>query len=145
MTISGANTGGTTTASVPLEVRQMSTSYTSSVMKLTKGRAMLFISPIVTPVVGVTASFSVSPKLPLWLTVDSSTGTISGTPSSVISQSSYTIFATNAGGGSTTYTVNFMVNDVAPSVLAYSTEVAYYAGAPMTYVTPSSSVGSVYS
>ncbi len=59
---------------------------------------------------GAIASYSISPSLPAGLTLNTSTGVISGTPSAVSSQTSYTVTGTNASGTVTT-TVVITVND----------------------------------
>ena len=68
---------------------------------------------------GTVTSWSVSPSLPAGLSLDSSTGAISGTPTAVTSSAAYTITASNTGG-SDTATLTIVVNDVAPSSLTYS-------------------------
>ena len=70
-----------------------------------------------TPTVGggTITSWSVSPSLPAGLSLDSSTGAISGTPSAVTSSANYIITATNTGG-SDTATITIVVNDIAPVV-----------------------------
>lgn len=50
---------------------------------------------------GTIASFSISPAAPSGLTFNTSTGVLSGTPTSVQSATTYTITATNAGGTAT--------------------------------------------
>jgi len=55
---------------------------------------------------GAATNFSISPSLPSGLTFNSSTGSISGTPTQVQSQSTYTVTATNsAGSSSATFTL----------------------------------------
>jgi trimeric autotransporter adhesin len=67
------------------------------------------IAPINPTVTGSVTSFSVSPALPAGLSLDSSTGQISGTPSVASAATDYSITATN-GGGSTTFTLAIAVN-----------------------------------
>jgi gliding motility-associated-like protein len=59
---------------------------------------------------GAIASYSISPSLPAGLTLNTGTGVISGTPSAVSSQTSYTVTGTNASG-TVTATVVITVND----------------------------------
>ena len=91
--------------------------YSQNSYTLTKGTAMTTITP--TSSGGTVTSWSVSPSLPAGLSLDSSTGAISGTPSAVTSSAAYTITASNTGGSDST-TLTITVNDVAPSSLAYS-------------------------
>ena len=73
----------------------------------------------VTSTGGAVVSYSVSPSLPAGLSLDTSTGSISGTPTAVTSSATYTITATNTGGTDTA-TMTIVVNDVIPSDLDYS-------------------------
>src|SRR5258708_902985 len=58
---------------------------------------------------GSVDSYSLSPALPTGLSLDHSTGVISGTPTSISPTTSYTITATNVGG-STTASVSITVD-----------------------------------
>ena len=64
---------------------------------------------------GTVTTWSVSPSLPAGLSLASSDGAISGTPTAVSSSATYTITGTNTGG-STSTTVTIQVNDVAPII-----------------------------
>ena len=59
--------------------------------------------------------------LPAGLNFNPATGEISGTPTAISANTTYTITATNSGGSSTT-TITIVVNDVAPNGLVYSVE-----------------------
>ena len=65
--------------------------------------------------------YSISPNLPAGLNFNPTTGEISGTPTAISANTTYTITATNSGGSSTT-TITIVVNDVAPDGLVYSVE-----------------------
>ena len=94
---------------------------------------------------GPVTAWSVSPSLPAGLSLDTSTGEISGTPTAITSSASYTITASNTGGSDTT-TVTIVVNDVAPSSISYSpNSFTLTKGTAMTAVTPSTSGGPVTS
>ena len=80
-------------------------SYTPSSASGTVGTAITSLNPTVT---GTVTSYSVSPALPLGLSLDESSGVISGTPTAVSASASYTVTATN-GTGSTTATVTIEV------------------------------------
>src|SRR5262245_33426907 len=73
----------------------------------TVGVAITALDPTVT---GTVTSYSVSPALPAGLSLDSSTGRISGTPSVPSGATSHLITATN-GGGSATFSLTIAVND----------------------------------
>ena len=58
--------------------------------------------------------YSVSPALPAGLSLNIATGEISGTPTALSTNTTYTITASNSGGSSTT-TITIVVNDEIPS------------------------------
>jgi hypothetical protein len=94
---------------------------------------------------GAVVSYSVSPALPAGLTLNPSTGVISGTPTVLAAAASYTVTATNSGG-STQASLTITVNDALPAALVYSSNPAVYTkGAAITPNTPSSSGGTVVS
>src|ERR1700730_4231075 len=72
-------------------------SYTSPV-QTTMGTAMTVLSPTVT---GTVSSYSVSPALPAGVSLSTTTGVISGTPTASAAQATYTIRAANATGSTT--------------------------------------------
>ena len=145
-TITATNTGGSTTADVTIVVNDVAPSslaYSPSSFTLTKGTAMTAVTPTANG--GPIVSYSVLPSLPSGLSLDSSTGEISGTPDTVTSSAIYTITATNTGG-STTADVTIVVNDVAPSSLSYSpSSFTLTKGTAMTAVTPTANGGPVVS
>ena len=102
-------------------------SYTPSLASGTVGTAITSLNPSVT---GTVTSYSVSPALPLGLTLNTSSGVISGTPSAASALDTYTVTAVN-GTGNTTATV--MIEVSAP---AGSTFAGAYPGASMTGLAP---------
>jgi hypothetical protein len=70
---------------------------------------------------GIATSYSITPALPTDLTLNPTTGVISGTPTSLTTLTTYTITATNAGGSNST-TVTITVN-APPTQIAYDFEV----------------------
>lgn len=72
---------------------------------------------------GSVTSYSVSPALPAGLSLNSTTGVISGTPTVATAQASYTVTASNSGG-STTAGVMITVNDVAPALVYGSAQLS---------------------
>lgn len=89
-------------------------SYTPSNV-YTKNTAITPLSPTVT---GQGITYSVSPALPTGLSLNTSTGIISGTPSATTGLATYTVTATNTGG-STTFGVVITVNDAAQNNNSY--------------------------
>jgi uncharacterized repeat protein (TIGR01451 family) len=143
-TITATNTGGTDTASLTIVVNDVapSISYGSTSLTLTNGTAMT--TETVTSTGGTVVSYSVSPSLPAGLSLDTSTGAISGTPTAVTSSASYTITATNTGGTDTA-SMTIVVNDVAPSISYGSTSITLTNGTAMTTETVTSTGGNVVS
>ena len=109
----------------------------------TKGTAIASNNP--GQIGGTVVSYSVSPALPTGLSLNTSTGVISGTPTAITPTAAYTVTATNSYG-SATASLTLAVNNVTPSALTYSTNPAIYAiGIPITSNTPSNSGGAVVS
>jgi Putative Ig domain/PQQ-like domain len=79
------------------------------------GTAITSLTPTVT---GTVTGYSVSPALPVGLTLNATTGVISGTPTAAAANATYAIQAANSGG-SATYNLQFAVGTV--DVLSGST------------------------
>lgn len=88
-------------------------------------------------VTGTVTSYSISPALSSGLTLDTTSGAISGTPTAMMAQTTYTVTATNSGGSATANVV-IAVNDVKPAAFTYpSPVVALAANLPVnTLLTP---------
>jgi gliding motility-associated-like protein len=102
------------------------------------------ITPL-TPTVsgGTIASYSISPALPTGLSINSTTGVISGTPTANSTSRTYTVTGSTASGcaGTTTFTLE-VVSAVAPSALSYSpTSQTVRQGTAITAMTPTISGG----
>ena len=109
-------------------------SYTAGALVDTKGVAITPDSP--TSSGGTATSYSVSPALPAGLSLNSGTGIVSGTPSTVTAQASYTVTAYGAGGSTTTI-LSITVNDQPPSAFSYAIgSAAYTIGMPITVNDP---------
>ena len=125
-TVTATNAGGSTTASLSLTVNDVAPSslaYATSPATYTKGTAIAPNAPTSTG--GAVVSYAVTPALPAGLSLDPTTGVLSGTPTAVAATASYTVTATNSGG-STTASVSLTVNDVAPSELTYAANPGTY-------------------
>ncbi len=101
-TVTASNSGGNTTANITISVAQppLNLSYPAvSTLGYNNG-VPISISPAVT---GSSISYSISPSLPAGISLNASTGVISGTYSENNgSTASYTITAANSGGSITT-------------------------------------------
>ena len=109
-TVTASNSGGSDSTTITIVINDIPPStlaYSGSPFTLTKDSAMTAASP--TSGGGAVTSYSVSPTLPAGLSLDTSSGVISGTPTAVTSSATYTITATNTGG-STSTTVDIVVN-----------------------------------
>jgi hypothetical protein len=97
--------GGGGGSSAPSIAAPSALSYTSPA-QTTAGTAVTAMAPTVT---GTVTSYSVNPALPAGLSLNTTSGVISGTPTAAMAQAVYTVTATNAGG-STTFALSLTVN-----------------------------------
>jgi hypothetical protein len=127
-TVTAANSGGTASGvgvsitvndAIPA-INYLPSSYSFT---YTKGTAISTLTPNNTG--GAITSCAVSPSVPAGLSFDTTTCSITGTPTAVTAAASYVVTATNTGG-SNSATITITVNDVTPSLS--------YAGSPFTYV-----------
>tara|TARA_S200000501_G_scaffold143761_1_gene135681 strand:+ start:293 stop:2488 length:2196 start_codon:yes stop_codon:yes gene_type:complete len=114
-TVWANNSGGHVLVEFNLSVIAIepSISYNSSVLSLTVGILMNPLESLSTG--GVIASWEVYPELPDGLSIDSTSGHISGTPTTLQSPLSYTIWANNTGGR-TTFEISISIIDIPASV-----------------------------
>jgi len=78
--------------------------------------ASVSLSPTVT---GTVTSYSITPGLPAGITLNTTTGVISGSSATPVTETAYTITASNSGG-STTFTLRLQVFLPAPSAFSYA-------------------------
>ncbi len=143
--VTASNFVGSVSQNVVIEVKDyapVNLVYPSATLTATKTVA---ISPL-TPTVGGGAviTYTVSPALPAGLSINTSTGVISGTPTALSPSANYTLTANN-GTGFTTFAMNITVVDVAPSQLSYATPVGLVRTQVMTSLSPTSIGGTVIS
>ena len=105
-TVTASNAAGSTQATVTITValgapKNLTYSPNSSVGYVTGGT---FTSMSPSSSGGAVSTYSISPSLPSGLSINGTTGVISGSPTATSSQTSYTVTATNSAG-STTATV----------------------------------------
>jgi Putative Ig domain len=99
-TVTASNAGGSTTAVVAIAVDAVAPviAYASSYYSFTAGVAAQTITPTVSG--GSIVSWSVSPTLPAGLSLNTTTGTISGTPTAGMAATAFVVTAANSGGDS---------------------------------------------
>ncbi len=134
-TVTATNTGGSTSFGVVLTVNDIaptSLSYTTPNIYI-NGSAISLLSPSSSG--GIPVYYFVSPSLPSGLSLDSSTGVISGIPTASSGASTYTVTASNTGGD-TTFNISIRVNDVAPNSLSYISPNTYTRGTTITSLSP---------
>jgi uncharacterized repeat protein (TIGR01451 family) len=145
-TVTATNASGSTTASVAITVNDAAPtglSYSSNPATYTKNTAISSNTPASGG--GTVVSYSVAPALPAGLSLNTSTGVITGTPTVIKIKANYSVTATNSGG-STTVLLAIAVNDIAPSGLTYGTNPATYTkSTAIPGNSPSSSGGAVVS
>ena len=125
------------------DVAPSSIVYGSSSYTLTNGTSMIGDTP--TSLGGAVENWSITPALPAGLSLNATTGEISGTPTVVSPSTVYTITASNTGGDDTT-TITIEVMDIAPYSLIYNPSfLDLNNGSTMTPVTPTNLGGIVTS
>jgi Putative Ig domain len=102
------------------------------------------ISPLTPTVMGLVTSYSVAPSLPDGLSLNASSGAISGTPTAVAAISNYTVTASNAAG-STPAAVAIAVDAAAPSISYTAGNFILTVSVPVQGLTPSNGGGAALS
>ncbi|HEY9000841.1 MAG TPA: putative Ig domain-containing protein, partial [Mucilaginibacter sp.] len=140
-TVTATNVTGnaTTTVTITVNPQPPIISYSPSANIYVINTAITNWSPTNTG--GAATSWSINPALPAGLSFDTTTGTISGTPTALSTITTYTVTATN-GGGSGNTTINITVNPTAP-VISYSpSSNNFIVGSAITTWTPTNTGGS---
>ena len=124
-TITAGNSIGTTDANINIKINApiiAPTGLSYNNINTIEGRTITPVNPTLNT--GTSPTYTVSPSLPTGLSINSSTGVISGTPTSTQSLTFYTITATNASGN-TTALIGITINAIiVPSGLSYSNLIA---------------------
>jgi hypothetical protein len=145
-TVTAANTGGSTQATLLLTVNDVAPSsltYSTNPAVYTKGHVIANNTPSTSG--GAVVAYAISPPLPTGLSLNTTTGVLSGTPTTLSPAEGYTVTATNSGG-STETTLTITVNDVPPAGLSYAVNPAVYTlGLPITNTPSTTSGGAVAS
>lgn len=140
--VTGSNGSGTITTTVVISVNiaaPAGLSYTSPNV-YTVGTAITSLNPTSTG--GAISTYTVSPSLPAGLTLNTTTGIITGTPTSITPQASYVVTANNASGTNTS-TIIITVNVSAPSGLNYTSPNVFTKSSSITALSPTSTGGTI--
>lgn len=141
----GDNRGNLAAASITVQVGipnpDLSLSTTS--YSFTVGVAISAITPVNSG--GAASSWSVTPTLVSGLSLNSTTGVISGTPSATQSAANFTITAENAEGGTDTLTIEIAVLELAPNISYAASAFTFVATRVATTVSPTNAGGSASS
>ena len=136
--ITAENSGGMDTATISFAVNAVAPALGAlSNQTFTKGIAIAGV-PAPSNAGGPVVTWS-SDDLPNGLSINSSTGEITGTPTDLQTATTSTITATNTGGSGTT-TIVITVVDVAPSLTAHAA-IRITKGVPMTTIVAATNTG----
>jgi len=103
--------------------------------------AITALNPSITTGAGTPASYSVLPALPTGLILNTATGSITGTPTTVTAAANYVVTGTNTCGVGT-FTINITVNPALPAI-SYTTPDVYTVGTAITPLAPTNTGGAV--
>lgn len=139
-TITARNGGCTTSYVVNITVLSpiSGLSYTTPVTYCNN----IAITPNTPTITGSPTSYSISPLLPMGLSINTTTGEITGTPTVVSAAANYTVTASN-GGCTTTAIVNIKVTDV-PSITTNPANISVATGSNATFTVASSNTPTSY-
>ncbi|QEC63317.1 hypothetical protein FRZ54_12265 [Mucilaginibacter ginsenosidivorans] len=137
-----AGVTATTTINITVNLGPPNISYTPATKSYPSGTAISTWSPVNTG--GAAVSWSVSPGLPAGLSLNTGTGDITGTPTTVSSATTYTVTATNvAGSSSTSITITILP---VPPVISYTpSSNTYTVGTAISSWTPVNTGGAATS
>jgi hypothetical protein len=145
VTVTDAN-NATANASFSLAVNTAVTATRAVASKaLTQNLAAVGFTPV-TGAGGTTPlAYSISPALPTGLSINATTGAVSGSPSTTLTATSFTVTVADANGATATASFSLTVNTAPTATLAVSsaTLTASHATTPFTPVTGAGGTGSL--
>jgi hypothetical protein len=80
------------------------------------------VSNNVTNIGGDIISYTIAPSLPSGLSINATTGDITGTPIGMTTVTTYTVTAMGPTGATATTTLDITVNDVVPDIISYTNQ-----------------------
>ncbi|MDQ0028167.1 hypothetical protein J2X90_006020 [Variovorax paradoxus] len=151
-TVTGINASGSVSARLSIEVRAAPTAPTG--LRYSDATALYVVGEPIVPnrpitLGGEITQYTVTPALPAGLSLDASSGTISGTPSAAIGSAIFRVIGSNSAGSVEAQLVILVRAVAPPTALAYSDPAPVYivgrpivpnipvfrGGAPTNYVT----------
>jgi len=142
-TVTGFNTGGSSPTTVTLTVNPPapSISYSPNTNSYPINTPITAWTPTNTG--GAATAWGVSPTLPTGLSLNTSTGVITGTPTVLQGATNYTVTATNVTGSSPTTITISVINATPPAPIPLYTPNTYtfYLNTGITPITPTNSGG----
>ena len=135
-TVTASNAGGSAQAALTLTVLPAAPaglSFPVNPLVATKGAPIAADTPILAA--GSATAFTIAPALPAGLSFNPATGAVTGTPTALAPRATYTVTASNAGGG-TQAALDLTVNDAVPSITYGSASYAFTVGLAITQATP---------
>ena len=131
-TITATNASGSGNTTISVTVLASTISYTGSPYTFYEGTAITTLSS--TEVGGNPTTYGISPALPAGLSINTSTGDITGTPTATSASTGYTVTATYTGGVTATASINITV--LAPTISYTGSPFTYVVGTAITSLTP---------
>lgn len=143
-TVTARNSGGPGSTTLTLTVNDVrpAIAYGAPSYAFTKGEAITPLTP--TNSGGTILTWAIAPALPAGLNFNAATGQITGTPTTLIPSTPYTITASNSGGIGTA-NISLSVNDLTPNFSYPSTTYTFVTGVSVGTIMPTSTGGSVLS
>jgi hypothetical protein len=142
-TVSAYNSTGSTEFSIDMTVRIAVPNFTYTVPNVIyTGTAITPFLPVKAPTGGIVGTYTTSTPLPGGLTLNPTTGSISGTPTQTTGYNTYIIKGKN-DSGEFTRSISFEVKIPAPSNLSYPTPITLYLNTPFTAIPPKTITGIV--
>ena len=133
-TITASNSGGSSSFALTISVNLAAPSGLAYPNPQTFYRGVA-IANVIPSVQGTVAIYSVVPALPAGVSLDPTSGQLSGTPTALSPAAFYTITAQNAVG-QTSFSLSIAVVDAPPSALSYPSPQSYQTAAPIAPINP---------
>jgi Leucine-rich repeat (LRR) protein len=132
--ISANNSTGSASTTITFEViiQRPGTPSVPTTIVLIQGDPM---NPITPSALGIVDSWSINPTVPAGLTFNTTTGTISGTPTTLQAATNYTLTATNTTGSSTRV-ISIAIVPPPPRNLSYGGPYVGIQNSPLTPIVP---------